>query len=407
MKQKTLEWAGPYGAWCSVCSPETEETHTNLPFGLVTLPSEPAMNAAGRTSDHPFKDLRSARRTYQRSKIYPERIYSGNKRRRSDKSLLARVAASSKDPYKQIEIQEWEGDWDADWAHEIDMERIDDIAAYYLFGKNADIFECYNDGDIMAGEDFGSWARRRIAEMRQVKEHRIHRYGKPTSSSPLSVLTHTMRNDSRPGRTSATILTAPHANSHETTLPTSLSDIRAHLTLACALAPSENLKQRCCSRNLPALPIIYGFNWWGEYTWQWHRNMSGCWYLGYGHACQENCEEPCTRPCWGHMLYECYCEEFGVGTDWEVPAPEDVQRCSIVEWVSGKLREDMENDHDEVVWWRLQGTVKEDEQDSEADLGQQREYGNYFEDEYVILGKKDEDSDAWSLISSVDGRSCS
>lgn len=96
-----------------------------------------------------------------------------------------------------------------------------------------------------------------------------------------------------------------------------------------------------------------------------------------------------------------------MGMDWEVPAPEDVQRCSIVEWVSGKLREDMENDHDEVVWGRLQGTVKEDEQGPEADLGQEREYGNYFEDEYVILGKRDEDSDAWSLISSVDERSCS
>ena len=95
MKQKTLEWAGPYGARCSVCSPETEETHTNLPFGLVTLPSEPAMNAAGRTSDHPFKDLRSARRTYQRSKRYPERIYSGNKRRRSDKSPPKRLKPPS------------------------------------------------------------------------------------------------------------------------------------------------------------------------------------------------------------------------------------------------------------------------------------------------------------------------
>jgi len=109
------------------------------------------------------------------------------------------------------------------------------------------------------------------------------------------------------------------------------------------------------------------------------------------------------------MLYECYCEEFGVGMHWEVPAPEDVQRCSIVEWVGGKLREDMEDDDDDdkVVLWRLQETVREDRQGSEADLGQEREYGNYFEDEYVILGKRDEDSDAWSLISSVDERSCS
>jgi hypothetical protein len=38
----------------------------------------------------------------------------------------------------------------------------------------------------------------------------------------------------------------------------------------------------------------------------------------------------------------------------------------------------------------------------EAGSGQEWENGHYLEDEYVILERKHEDSDAWSIISSVD-----
>ncbi|KAG9185575.1 hypothetical protein G6011_06906 [Alternaria panax] len=356
------------------------------------------MNAAGRTSDQPFKDLRSARSAHQRSRKYPERVYTGNKRRRSNKARPARVAAL-KETYKQIERREWEDDWYAEWAHGLDMACMDDVTAYYRFGKNADIFDGYNDGNTTGGEDFTAWARRRIAEMRRVKEYRIRYYGHLTSPTPLS-LPHTMHNTSRPGHTSATILTAPHARPHEITLPTTLSDIRAHLTLACILTPSENYAQRCRSRNLPALPVIVGFGWWGEYSWRWHRNASGCWYLGYGWACREGCEGACKCACWGRGLDGCYCEEFGVAREWEVRAPEDVQKCSLVEWVAGELREMMEDD--EGVSRRRQGVVDGDGWGLEAGLGQERECGHYLEDEYVILDKEDESSEAWSVISSVD-----
>ncbi|CAG5155824.1 uncharacterized protein ALTATR162_LOCUS3853 [Alternaria atra] len=405
MKQRALEWAGPYGAWCSVCSPEPEETHMNLPFCFITLPSEPAMNAAGRTSDHPFKDLRSARRTHQRSKRYPERIYSGNKRRRSDKFRPARIAAL-KDTYKGIESREWEGDWYAEWAHKVDMEHMDDIAAYTLFGKNAAFFEGRDEGETTKGEDFGSWARRRIAEMRRVKEYRMHSYGIPTSPTPLYILPHTMRNDSRPGRTSATILTAPLAKPHETTLPATLSDIRAHLALARALTPSANLKQRCRSRNIPVLPVIQGYSWWGEYTWQWHRNMSGCWFLGYEYGCREECVGQCTCLCWGSMVDKCYCEEFGVGTEWEVPAPEDVQRCSLVEWVRGELMEILEED--EIISKRETRRVEEErsldefDRDWEAGFDHEWEWRQCLDDDYVILEKNEGDSEAWSAVSGAD-----
>ncbi|KAI4695182.1 uncharacterized protein J4E84_001807 [Alternaria hordeiaustralica] len=236
MKQKTLEWAGHPANWCTTCMGELPETHEDLPFGFLTLPSEPAMNAAGRTSDHPFKDLRSARRVRQRSKKYPERIYSGNKRRRNDRYRLAREN-QLRHEYKQADIREWENDCYDRWAHEVDMEHMDDIEAYELFGKNAHLFEGTASGDITAGEDFGTWARRRIAEMQRVKEHRIHTYGEPTSPAPLAILPHTMRDTRRPGRVSATIPTAAFAKPHETTLPTTLSEIRAHATLASATNP--------------------------------------------------------------------------------------------------------------------------------------------------------------------------
>ncbi|KAI4645182.1 hypothetical protein J4E93_005982 [Alternaria ventricosa] len=329
---------------------ELPETHEDLPFGFLTLPSESAMNAAGRTSDHPFKDLRSARRVRQRSKRYPERIYSGNKRRRNDRYRLARENQLRHES-QQADIQEWEDDCYDRWAHEVDMEYMDDIEAYELFGKNAHIFEGTATGDITSGEDFGTWARRRIAEMRHVKEHRIHTYGEPTSPAPLAILPHTMCDDRRPGRVSATISTAPFANPHETTLPTSLSEIRAHATLACILTLPKILKQRCRSRNEPALPVIPGFWWWGEYTWQWHRNLSG---------------------------------------------------CCLVEWVKGELRERM--GEDEALLEKQREGVEEEklneyDQGWDSDLS---DWGDDSQDGYVILGEEHDGSKTWCFVSGID-----
>lgn len=376
------------------------ETHEDLPFGFLTLPSEPAMNAAGRTSDHPFRDLRSAPRERQRSKRYPERIYSGNKRRRNDRYRLARENQLRHES-KRVDIQEWEDDCYDKRAQKVDMEHMDDIEAYELFGKNAHIFEGTAEGEIITGEDFGTWARRRIAEMQRVKERRIHTYGKPASPTPLSILPHTMRDDRRPGRVSATIPTAPFAKPHETTLPTTLSEIRAHATLTCILTLPKILKQRCRSRNEPALPLIQGFWWWGEYTWQWHRNMSGCWFLGCGYECSELCEGSCACSCWCTLDGECACAEFGVGTEWEVPAPEEVQRCSLVEWVRGELRGRMKEDEAVLRMQRERiGEEKLDEDDQGWD--DLSDWGRYLEDEYVILGEDQDGSETWSIVSSVD-----
>jgi hypothetical protein len=395
MKQKALEWAGPYGVWCPYCDPEPDETHINLPFCFITLPSEPALNAAGRTSDHPFKDLRSARRTHQRSKKYSEHNYGSSKRRRSGKMRPARIARL-KDTYRGIESREWECDWYAKWEHNIDVEHMDVITAYSLFGKNADLFEGRaDDSEITTGETFSSWARRRIAEMRRVKEHRIHKYGTLTPPKPLSILPHSMRNDSRPGRVNPTILTAPFAQPYETTLPTTLSDIRAHLTLTWALTPSNVYTQYCRSRNKPALPIIDGYGWWGEYAWQWHRNMSGCWFLDYEYDCREGSEQVY----WGSAEDRCYCEEFGVGRECEVPAPEDGQRCSLVECVGGELRGRME---DEEVVLRRQWEHREEEVGWNADLADEWELVHSLEDGRFVLENDRKGSETWSIISEVD-----
>jgi hypothetical protein len=221
------------------------------------------MNVAGRTSDHPFKDLRAASR---RAKRYPERIKSGNKRRRRDPMPVTRTQRNKEEAYKRIASREWEDDWDAERCHEIDLEHMDDIVEYERFGKHADIFE-RNDGEfVVYGENFGTWARRRIDEMRWVKEHRIHKSDKPTSDlRGTLVLPHTLRCTARPGGVMASIPTAPLARRTDTTLPTSMEDIRAHLALACVLASSKAFRHHCRRARTPSFQAIEGFGWWGEY----------------------------------------------------------------------------------------------------------------------------------------------
>merc|ERR1712137_449085 len=178
-----MEYGGPSGFWCSECCPEEPETHSRVPWGLLTLPSEPAMNAAGRTSDHPFKDMRSARRAHQRTKRYPQRTYPGNKHRRSDIYPPARAIrlARLEDAYAERHREEWEMNTYDELAWAVDLENLDDVIAYNRHGKNAHMFETADPPSLYSAEDFGAWARRRIHEMRLVKEHRLLKFGRCTS----------------------------------------------------------------------------------------------------------------------------------------------------------------------------------------------------------------------------------
>ena len=87
-----------------------------------------------------------------------------------------------------------------------------------------------------------------------------------------------------------------------------------------------------------------------------------------------------------------------MGTEWEVPAPEEVQRCSLVEWVRGELKERMEKD--EALLRRQRESVEEEKLD-EDDQGWDSnlsDWGHYLQDEYVILEEEQEGSEAWSII---------
>jgi hypothetical protein len=66
------------------------------------------------------------------------------------------------------------------------------------------------------------------------------------------------------------------------------------------------------------------------------------------------------------MYYACSCEDFKDGEGkWLGPAPEEAQRCSLVEWVSGSLRgllqeDDNNNVSDEEQWEMLSNATSQD-----------------------------------------------
>ena len=91
-----------------------------------------------------------------------------------------------------------------------------------------------------------------------------------------------------------------------------------------------------------------------------------------------------------------------MGTEWEVPAPEEVQRCSLAEWASGDLRGRMEADED------LRRTQREgvvEEKLDEDDQGWSSDFSDWSDDSqdgYVILGEEQDGSETWSIVTGVD-----
>jgi hypothetical protein len=106
------------------------------------------------------------------------------------------------------------------------------------------------------------------------------------------------------------------------------------------------------------------------------------------------------------MMDKCYCDEFGVGTDWEVPAPEDTQRCSLVEWLSRESKDMMKEN--EIASRKQWETAEEEtglyrsDPGCEAGLSHEWKWEHYLEVEYVILEEENEDSEAWSVVSGVE-----
>ncbi|KAF2439470.1 hypothetical protein P171DRAFT_448293 [Karstenula rhodostoma CBS 690.94] len=160
---------------------------------------------------------------------------------------------------------------------------------------------------VEIGETFGAWARRRIGEMRAVKEARLR----------AATLRNTGLVDMAIAMEKATALT--------TTQPTTPSDIEAHDLLARVLHPPWRRKTDTLPR------AIHGYGFFAEYEWYWHRNMSGCFELTswVSHS---------------PSYWRCYCDMYAACGRW---SPEDrVQPYYLYEFfVSprgevGELRDD-------------------------------------------------------------------
>ncbi|CAO2650174.1 Nn.00g014660.m01.CDS01 [Neocucurbitaria sp. VM-36] len=319
------------------------------------MASESLMNCAGRTSSHSFADLRSASYAHRRTKKFHKNARAYRRCFDWDCALCHHIKYRARrwrgeEIKHHIQNKDWEEQWSAGWAHEEDLYYMDEIVAYQRHGKNADIFEgrvgTREDGWLISGENFGAWGRRRIMEMRAVKEERIRKAQRTlTPAVPTPV-----KGDEKPSIDKAdSTPRIPH-----TTLPITPSDIEGHQLLSSILTPNKYFRQRCRVKNIPPIPAINGFYWFGEYAWQFHRNGSGCWELGYVGQCDDCGSFPCPCCCTGNgsMYYGCSCKDFAR----DEKSPEEVQSCSLVEWVRGALwdvlvREEFEKRTAEGIGW--------------------------------------------------------
>lgn len=229
--------------------------------------------------------------------------------------------------HEHITSEEWFCDLYATERFEEELSYMDEIVLYEHFGKNKDIIE---GRDQTRQEGFSEWGQRRINEMRAVKEARLR--AKLSNTAP------------------------EYNNGPSSTLPFRPDDIEGHGLLTYILSDANVNVAHCRRVKQPPFPRIYNFAWFGEYKWQWHRNESGCWILGYADACDSD-SFPCPCCCsWGGSMYfPCSCKDFG-----DQPAPEEMQRCALVEWVQGRLWDTMMED--ESVRVRELGIVEVEEE---------------------------------------------
>jgi hypothetical protein len=287
----------------------------------------------------PYRDLRSAARTKRRKRQDRRRCHSYRCRKQSQ-AEAATAHLKSKRMILRTEILESQNElccytrgffpakhrvieWDTSIHSDLDAEiaSMDDIERYQEFHQGADVFESPLPF-IEVGEDFTTWCLRRIAEMRAVKEFRLAR-GTPQHVKPAIWQ---RKRDARSRKQIVVYI----GDETSTTLPTNAYNALGHELLRSVLAP-KNWWHRQRMSNAELLHGKGGYRWFGEYTWQWYRNGSGCWELGYGG--EYWCEE-CGGMSWSAKHKECVEREREIG-----PAPEEAQRCCLVEWVGREGRD--------------------------------------------------------------------
>jgi hypothetical protein len=262
--------------------------------------------------------------------------------------------------------------WDTQLEEETDEQLYDsedDIETYITVHRGADTFDS-QEPYVEIGETFAVWCQQRIAEMRAVKEDGIRR-GKPPSSKQI---VWRRKHDWQYGR----MYDACTGNESTTTLPTTTYDALGHELLRFILQPGHLWTKRQRVSNGSLFQLINGYQWLGKFEWVWRGNMSGCWEVEYG-SCKicdgHRTGDPvfCPRCCalGGSDYYESFCREGQCFS-----APEDTQRCSLIEWVGYEGRD----------------IIRRDEAREEAKLG--------CSDDVIEVSDSDSGCE-WELISSA------
>lgn len=197
------------------------------------------------------------------------------------------------------------------WVHDMP----DAMIRYITTHHGADAFESA-EPYVEFGENFSVWCQRRIAEMRAVKENRIRR-GDPESFKPMlwerrRVWQHYKGYDIYCGDESTT------------TQPTNANDALGHALLRSILSPVNWYQKPMRLKNASLFRPDTDYQWFGEFHWAWHRNGSGCWEVGYDGSCDEGPD----------MCYGCFCRQ-----DTYMPALDEMQSCSLLEWVTDDGKE--------------------------------------------------------------------
>ncbi|KAF2249673.1 hypothetical protein BU26DRAFT_518246 [Trematosphaeria pertusa] len=312
--------------------------------------TESAMNCAGRTSSHHFRDLRSASRA-NIAKFSKREAYKDAQRSRPAR---ARAPRRKKNARKRDPRMQWKRPAEDEISSEERRIEIRDtqyqakcdiwmtpMQRYQNYGENAASIEsraAWTEYD----EPFTTWCQRRISKMRAVKEARLR------------------------ARTSAD--TDPDEGyysddtSASTTRATTPDDAHAEALVKSILTPRQKWRE---------YPRITGFYWFGEHDWYGHRNTSGCWYVE-----EYACGIPGETPWWR----ACYCDEFEGCEGWD--PEEGVQRYGLAAWVR-----DMDITEDN-------GIAKRDGEDA----GDMEEDGSDKEDGE---GGRESGEDDWDIISTT------
>ncbi|KAJ4292405.1 Cell surface superoxide dismutase [Cu-Zn] 4 [Kalmusia sp. IMI 367209] len=279
-REQETNWDDDAWLFCPCCQPlsdlEILAMRQSENLFADDLRNESHMNAAGRSTMHPFRDIRSAAYARKRSRKYPQngprtRSVGGrkwekaerrntNKRGKRDRLRQelsmnqGRVPIWSFGKPKRIEFLVWDIHLKEDFDEHIgDMS--DDVIRYEKLHKNAATFESVQ-AYTETGELFAAWAQRRIAEMRAVKEARMRealpRLQRPMVSRHLAI-------PRLGGRFEYNVYCG---SASTTTLPTNGYDAYGHALLLAAITPSKWARWRArFDPKIRLLPMIYNYSW--------------------------------------------------------------------------------------------------------------------------------------------------